>query len=101
MGNWGDARIVKADAAREVATLKRQSGKHMIIWGSISVAQSLIDERLIDEYRLVSCPVVRGSGRLLFRDKGQSLDMKLSSAKALDRGAVLLKYAPRDGWSAG
>ena len=73
----------------------------MIIWGSISVAQSLIDERLIDEYRLVLCPVVLGSGRPLFRDKGQSLDMKLSSAKVFDRGAVLLKYAPRDGWSAG
>jgi dihydrofolate reductase len=94
-GAWDEARIVRSRAADEVATLKRQPGRDMVIWGSISVAQSLINEGLIDEYRLVICPVVLGSGRPLFRDKVPSIDMRLLNAQAMDLGAVLLKYVPR------
>jgi dihydrofolate reductase len=43
-GTWDEARIVKNSAVNEVAKLKRQSGKDMIIWGSISLAQSLIND---------------------------------------------------------
>jgi dihydrofolate reductase len=95
-GKWPDATIVRNNAADEVAKLKEQSGKDMVIWGSISLAQSLIEDRLIDEYRLVFCPVVLGNGRPLFRDGDESsLDLKPSKTKALDRGAVLLQYIPR------
>ena len=52
-GKWGDATIVKGSAAKEVAKLKQGSGKGMVIWGSISVSQSLMSEGLIDEYQLV------------------------------------------------
>jgi dihydrofolate reductase len=91
-GSWDDARIVKGDAAKEVAKLKQKSGKDMVIWGSISLAQSLTKEGLIDEYQLVVCPVVLGSGKPLFRDEVDSFGMKLLEAQSFDRGAVLLAY---------
>lgn len=93
----GEARIVRNSAADEVANLKRQSGRDMVVWGSISLAQSLINEGLIDEYRLVVCPLVLGSGRPLFSDKVASIDMKLLSAKTMDLGAVSLKYVQNNG----
>lgn len=92
-GEWDDARVVESGAADEVAKLRRRPGKDMVVWGSISLAQSLMNDGLIDEYHLVVCPVVLGSGRPLFRDKVDSLDMKLLETKALDSGSVLLKYA--------
>ena len=92
-GKWGDARIVKSGAAKEVAKLKQGAGKGMVIWGSISVSQSLMNEGLIDEYQLVVCPLVLGSGRPLFPEK-KPLDMKLLMTRAFDRGAVLLAYGP-------
>jgi dihydrofolate reductase len=98
-GTWGEATIVKGRAADEVARLKSQSGKDMVIWGSISLAQSLIDARLVDEYRLVVCPVVLGSGRPLFHDGIASLDLKLLHARGLERGAVSLRYTQRNGGS--
>lgn len=89
-GKWGDAKIVRDNAAREVAKLKQGSGKDMVIWGSISVAQSLMKDRLIDEYQLIVCPVVLGSGKQLF--PRNSFDMKLLKATSFDRGTVLVAY---------
>jgi dihydrofolate reductase len=91
-GKWDDATIVRRSPTQEVTALKQLSGKDLVVWGSISVAQSLIDAELIDEYRLVVCPVVLGSGRPLFRDKANALDMTLVETKAHDNGSVLLKY---------
>lgn len=93
-GDWEEANIVRTTAVKEVPKLKRQVGKSMVIWGSISLAQSLIKENLIDEYRLVMCPVVLGSGRPLFLDKAASFGLKLVEAKTFDLGAVQLKYKP-------
>jgi len=98
-GTWKEARIVRNGAAEEVGKLKRQPGKDIVVWGSISLAQYLIDQRLVDEYRLVMCPIVLGSGRPLFRE-GAPLDMKLVASKTLDRGAVALTYVQVHGNSA-
>jgi dihydrofolate reductase len=80
-----------------VGRLKGQSGRDIVVWGSISLAQSLVNDGLIDEYRLVVCPVVLASGRPLFSDKVAAIDMDPLNAMALDRGAVSLKYIPAPG----
>jgi dihydrofolate reductase len=92
-GNWNEGRIVRSNAVEEVTRLKQASGKDMLISGSISLAQSLIDQHMVDEYRLVLCPVVLGSGRPLFRAAGASIPMKLLNGKTMDRGAVSLIYS--------
>jgi dihydrofolate reductase len=92
-GSYPDAKVVKTDAAKEVAKLRQGSGKDMVIWGSISLAQSLMDEGLIDEYQLIVCPVVLQSGRPLFSEKNDSVNMKLLATRSFDRGTVLLAYA--------
>lgn len=92
--DWEEAKVVKNSAFREVAKLKQRSGKSIIIWGSISLARSLMTEGLIDEYRLVMCPVVLGSGRPLFLEEVDSFGLKLLETKTFDLGAVQLKYKP-------
>jgi dihydrofolate reductase len=91
-GSWDDATIVKNSAAKEVAKLKQGSGKDMVIWGSISLAQSLMSQRLIDEYQLIVCPVVLGNGKPLFREKVDPVGMRLLKTQSFDRGTVLLAY---------
>jgi dihydrofolate reductase len=90
-GKFKEATIAR-DALKEVAKLKKGSGKDMVFWGSISLAQSLMKEGLIDEYQLVVCPIVLGEGTGFFRDKA---DLKLLRANSFDRGAVLLAYTNR------
>lgn len=91
-GTWGDARIVRTDAADEVRRLKDESGKDMLVSGSISIAQALHRAALIDEYRLIVCPVVLGRGRPLFEESNRSVRMTSTHVKRLDRGAVSLVH---------
>jgi dihydrofolate reductase len=94
-GDWPEATIVKGSAADEIARLKQQPGKNMVIWGSLSLAQSLMTGDLIDEYQLVICPIVLGNGKPLFRDS--SFGMELRTTKSFERGSVLLTYSKKSG----
>ncbi|MGH7469735.1 MAG: dihydrofolate reductase family protein [Longimicrobiales bacterium] len=91
-GTWDNATVVRTGAATEVVRLKRENGKDMVIWGSISLAQSLMSQNLIDEYQLVICPVVLNRGKPLFRAQADAVDLMLLNVTSFDRGAVLLTY---------
>ena len=93
-GKWPDATIVRTDASKEINKLKTQPGKNMVLWGSISLAQSLIKKNLIDEYHLRICPIVVGSGRPLFPDNIDSLNLKLVEFKKYNSGLIFLHYEP-------
>jgi dihydrofolate reductase len=93
-GAWDPARVEHGRAADVVARLKRESGKDILVSGSISIAQSLSDAGLVDEYRLVLCPFVLGRGRSLFPNGARPAAMKLARANPLQRGAVSLIYEP-------
>jgi dihydrofolate reductase len=95
-GKWKEGRIVSGSAVEEVARLKKQPGKDMLISGSITIAQALIAAGMVDQYRLVLCPIVLGKGRPLFRDNTSSIPMKLQNTARLDRGAVSLVYSPQN-----
>jgi dihydrofolate reductase len=93
-GNWPAGRIVRGNPADEIAKLKKQPGKHMLISGSISIGQALTEANVVDEYHVVVCPIVMGGGRPLFRDKSHGKQFELIDAHGLDRGAVSLLYRP-------
>lgn len=94
---WGDfpAATVTRDPAATVRELKRQSGKDLWLWGSLTLMRSLMDEGLVDEVRLLVCPATRGKGTRLFEDRR---DLRLIEATGFDEagagnGVVLLRYA--------
>ena len=97
-GKWDNATVVKGSASKEVAKLREGSGKGMVIWGSISLAQSLMQDGLVDEYQLFVCPVTLGEGRPLFPGKAE---MKLVRTQTFARGAVLLAYNATRSFAAG
>ncbi len=93
-GQWPAATIEPGDAVAAVQRLKQQPGKNMVLWGSISLSQSLMKANLIDEYHLRIVPVVLEKGRPNFYATG-SLDLSLTESKQYASGLVLLKYVPR------
>ncbi len=64
--SWEGSSLLQGDLATEVAELKRGSGRELQIHGSGGMARTLIEHGLIDEYRLLTYPVVLGAGKRLF-----------------------------------
>jgi dihydrofolate reductase len=67
---WDGTEVIKSVVAKEVAKLKEQPGKDILVVGSSGLAQTLMRHNLVDEYRLWLHPIVLGSGKRLFREGG-------------------------------
>ena len=89
---WQNTRLVKENIAEEIAKLKRQPGKDLIIFGSSDLAVTLIQDGLIDEYRIMVNPVVLGNGKPLFKGIKDKLNLRLINARKFKSGNVLLYY---------
>ena len=94
-GSWPSATVIKGDAANEIRKLKEGKGKDMVLWGSLSLAQSLMKENLVDEYHLRICPTALGCGRKFFPDAGRYFNLQLTGFKNYESGTVLFEYKPK------
>ncbi|HTE34188.1 MAG TPA: dihydrofolate reductase family protein [Chryseolinea sp.] len=94
-GTWPGAQIVNGSAADAVRKLKAVNGKNMVLWGSISLAQSLMKENLVDEYHLQICPTAVGGGRSFFPETLSYSNYNLVDIKKYDTGVMFLHYEPR------
>jgi dihydrofolate reductase len=91
-GRWPDAGIINGDIINAIKKLKAQSGKNIVLWGSISLAQTLMRENLIDEYHIQLCPVRLGGGRKLFPEELDMANLELAEIRKYDTGTVFLNY---------
>jgi dihydrofolate reductase len=91
---WSNTRQVKSDVVEEIARLKAQPGKDLLIFGSAELASPLIQNGLIDEFRIFINPIVLGQGTPLFKGIKNRLPLKLVDSKIFMNGLVLLVYQP-------
>ena len=91
---WNNSEIARNNLEEEVSKLKKKEGKDIVIFGSGSIVNELMNLGLIDEYRIAVNPVILGNGTSLFKNIEKKINLKLLQAKTLDSGVVLLYYAP-------
>jgi dihydrofolate reductase len=91
-GKWNSAEIINKDAVTAIKSLKLLPGKDLVLWGSISLAQTLMEENLIDEFHIQLCPVLTGGGRSLFSNKMDLQQLNLSEVRQYNTGVVFLNY---------
>lgn len=64
--NWTNTILAKGNLADEVAKIKAQEGKDIIVYGGAGFVSSLIKEDLIDEYNFFINPVMISKGMRIF-----------------------------------
>jgi dihydrofolate reductase len=92
-GPWAETTVI-TDVATDVAELKQQPGKDIVVMGSSELAQTLMRDELVDQYRLMIHPVVLGAGKRLFRDRPAPCTLRLVDATMTTSGMVTLTYEP-------
>ena len=84
---------MSGSAIEEVHRLKQGRGKNLVLWGSLSLAESLMNEGLVDEYRLWVCAVLLGQGRRLLTNS-DTQGMRWLETKPYGDSVVSLRFEP-------
>ena len=88
-----NSRLVRDDAAGEVARLKAVPGFDMDVGGPTTAAP-LMPLGLIDEYHVFVHPVVLGAGAPFFPPLDERIELKLLETRTFGTGVVYLRYEP-------
>lgn len=89
--SWDGTTLVR-DVVREVPELKQRFSREVQVHGSCGLAQTLIQKDLIDEYRLLTFPVVIGTGKRLFGVGAMPASLALVSSCTTRAGVVISVY---------
>jgi dihydrofolate reductase len=89
--SWSGTTHVK-DVVKEVAGLKERFPREVQVHGSCGLAQTLIENDLIDEYRLLTFPVVLGTGKRLFGAGAVPTTLSLVTSTSTSKGVVVSVY---------
>jgi dihydrofolate reductase len=93
---WNNSTLRKEIVPEEIAQLKQEPGRDMLIYGSASIVQALTNHGLIDEYQVLVHPVILGGGKPLFQNIQQQVKLTLVNNKTHPSGIVVLYYQPRE-----
>jgi dihydrofolate reductase len=91
---WNNSTLLSGDLAHAVRALKGQKGDDLLLIGSATLARSLIELDLIDEFRLMIDPLLVGGGKRLFPEDGTLRPLELVESEVVSTGATLATYAP-------
>ena len=89
---WTNSTVISGDLLAEVEKLKQQHTGDVVVHGSVQLVQSLLEQDLVDELRLMVFPVVLGAGKTLFGATSDKKPLELAESKTVGDGVVILTY---------
>ena len=90
---WTGTTVLSGDFVEDVRRVRDEVDGDVVVHGSAQLAQALIANDLVDELRLMVFPVVLGAGKRLFGDAGEKKALRLTDAKPVGDGVLILVYA--------
>jgi dihydrofolate reductase len=89
---WKNSTLIKGDVAKYVADLKKSDGPEIQVHGSGDLIQTLLKNDLIDDFHLMTFPVVIGSGKRLFANGAIPAGLRATDVKTSRTGVVIATY---------
>jgi len=91
--DWENSTLEKGDLVSAVRRLKAQGGPGLLIMGSGEIVSQLTEAGLIDEYQVVTVPLVIGKGRSLFEGVTARPRLRLTKSRSFQNGNVVSWYS--------
>jgi len=85
---WPGSTLVR-DVVKEVGGIKQRFEREVQVHGSCGLAQTLIENDLVDEYRLLVFPVLLGTGKRLFGAGTMPRSLKLVRSATTGTGVTV------------
>lgn len=93
--SWRNSELLDGDLLEAVSALKAEPGiMGVLIPGSISVVQQLLQAGLVDELRLLVHPVAARRGRRLFDDGETPYHLRVVATETFPTGVIRVIYSP-------
>ena len=89
---WTNSTVLSGDVVDEITKLKREQDGDIVVHGSAQLVQSLIENDMVDELRLMVFPVVLGTGKRLFGETTDKKRLRLSSSTVVGDGVAIQVY---------
>jgi dihydrofolate reductase len=89
---WTNSTVLSGDLVDEITKLTNDQNGDIVVHGSAQLVQSLIENDLVDELRLMVFPVVLGTGKRLFGETTDKKRLKLSSSTVVGDDVALQIY---------
>jgi dihydrofolate reductase len=96
---WDNTTLVGGeDTIGVIRRLREEDGDGGIqVMGSASLARQLVENDLVDEYRLMLEPIVLGGGKTIFPGDGRARPLELVSVTPAKTGVLICAYRPAAG----
>jgi dihydrofolate reductase len=91
---WANSIVLKGDIIEQVTKLKQTVDGDILVYGSGPLVQTLMEHDLVDELRLMTHPVVLGTGERLFRETSDQKPVRLVNTRTIGNSLALLTYQP-------
>ena len=92
--SWNNSAVLRGNVVEEVSKLRQRLDGDIVVHGSARLVQTLVEHDLVDELRLMVFPIILGTGKRLFGDAGDKKRLRLTDAKTVGDGVVILIYKP-------
>lgn len=89
---WENSHLLRGDGVEAVRALKAQHEKTLVIFGSGVLVQSLMKQKLVDEFVLQIHPIVLGKGHRLFEAGVPRTDFRLAETVVTKSGIIVATY---------
>jgi dihydrofolate reductase len=93
--DWENSTVISGDAVDEIRRLKQSEAGDMLVAGSATLVHALVDEGLVDEYRLMVFPVVLGAGKRMFAETPAAAPLEVVDSRTAGE-TQLLVLRPKD-----
>jgi dihydrofolate reductase len=91
---WQNSQWLGEDTVASLKKLKNEDGPDLLVQGSGDFLQTLWKHSLVDEFRVLTFPVVLGTGKRLFGSGTTPGGLKLIKARSFPTGVIVANYRP-------